>query len=157
MDLSDIHTTVNLGLHQAVLLNESAVRLGVTRSRLVVLLMRKVLLHWKRMKRNFSTVKYQKSGTAQEWKTVHVFLRKEDYEIFIDMRKFFKWSVSALVAMAIKEYLHEILEGDRQHFQVECDNYKINNYECTGKLDNNKICWHIIWELDEKFAKKLYF
>lgn len=156
MELKIIHTTVNLGINGATRIEKSAEKLGVTRSRLVVLLLRKVLVHWKSLKRNMDSVKYQKNIDGEEWKAVHVFFEARDYEMFIDMRKFFKWSVSALVAMAISKYLDEILidgkEGIKRHF----DNYLVTDYHCSGKLDKNNICWHIIWGFDEKFAQKLH-
>lgn len=151
----NIHTTVNLGMSDAVFLDKNAEKLGMPRSRLLVLLMRKMLVHWKQMKRNFSSVKYQKNTAGEEWKVVHVFLEAGDYEVFIDMRKFFKRSVSALVAMAIKKYLKEIIADGKDDIKGYCDNYKLIGYQFDGKLDKNCICWHITWELDNKFARKL--
>lgn len=150
-----VHTTVYLGLNNAVFLDDAAAKLSMSRSRLLVLLMRKMLVHWKQMRRNLSSVKYQKKTTGEEWKIVHVFLEANDYEVFIDMRKFFKWSVSALVAMAIKKYLNEIISEGKDDIREYCDNYKLVGYKCVGKLDKNCICWHITWELDNKFACKI--
>lgn len=71
------------------------------------------------------------------------------------MRNCFKWSVSALLAMAIRRYLDDIDKDKNENFKLNCDNYKILGYQCDGKMYKNNICWHIIWELDEKFAQKL--
>ncbi len=155
MKSQNIHTTVHITKSDASLLDESAVKLGIKRSRLTMLLMRKLLIEWKDLQCNFYSVKYQTSSSKDEWKTLHVFFSKVDYEVFTDMRNCFKWSVSALLAMAIRKYLIEILDNGIQNFQQDCDNYHIHNYKCKGNLNKNNFCWHIIWELDEKFAQKI--
>lgn len=157
MQCTSIHTTVNLGFAHALLLNASARKLGVKRSQLIVLLMEKLLLLWKSMKRSEVTVQYQKKFSFEEWKVVHVFLTGQEYEVFTDMRNFFKRSVSYMLAIAIRKFLQEILDDGKEKFQSHCDNYEIINYKRTGKFDKNYICWHINWILGEKLAKKLCF
>lgn len=155
MKQQNIHTTVNLSFKNTELLDKNACRLGMTRSRLVVLLMRKMVVQWRSLKRNFTSVKYQKNACGEKWKVAHVFFEVKDYEMFIDMRKFFKWSVSALVAMAINMYLDEIASGGKENLKQHFDNNKVIDYKCTAQLNKNTICWHIYWELDEKFAQKV--
>lgn len=149
-----IHTTLNLSCSDATTLNEKSKALRLKRSELVVLIMRKMLTNSKRMRKTFETVKYQEDVNYEGWRCVHVFLEKGDYEVFIDMRKFFKWSVSALVAMALKRYMNEISVVGKSNFQSFIDNYKMISYECDCELNNNIFCWHINWILGEKFAQK---
>lgn len=155
MEVQLIHTTVNLNTNMAAEFDKSAQNLGIKRSTLMVLLMRRLLANWEKITRHNSSVQYQEHQSDAEWKVVHVFLNPKDYEVCTDMRKFFKWSVSALLAMAIKLYLIEILDVGKKGIKKYCDNYNIHNHKLYGKLDKNNICWHITWELDEKFIKKL--
>lgn len=156
MAVHTIHTTVNLNTKHTILLNESSLKLNIKRSKLVVLLLRKLLANWKHKKCEFMSVKYQRNTEVEGWKKAHVFFEPVDYEVFTDMRNCFKWSVSALLAMAISKYLNEILSIEKKYFKSYCDNYRIHGYARDGKLNKNDICWHIIWKLDEKFAKKLH-
>lgn len=155
MAFHDIHTTVNLSREHATILNESAVKLRVSRSKLVVLLLRKLLVNLKKRKCNFTSVQYQKNAGHNGWKKVHVFFEPVDYEVFTDMRNYYKWSVSALLAMAIDRYLDEILEGGKENFEKNFDKYLIHDYNCDGKLDRTDFCWHITWKLSQELAKKL--
>jgi len=72
------------------------------------------------------------------------------------MRNVCKLSVSFLLAIAMKKYLHKLLESGKHNVKIEFDNYKIHHYDCVGKLDKNNYCWHIIWVLDEKLTKPIH-
>lgn len=155
METNIIHTTVHLTQSLALLLDESAKKLNMKRSELMMLLMRRLLIHWKKMKRSFVTVQYQDNINQEEWKAVHVFLEGKDYEVATDMRKFFKWSVSALLAMAMRLYLNEVLEAGKDNLREYCDNYKMYGYESNGNMNKNNICWQIIWKFNTKFAQNI--
>lgn len=155
MTIRTIHTTVHLQQRHSLALYEKAKKLGITRSMLMVILMRRILVNWKRLKRHNISVQYQKNVNKEKWKVVHVFLDPKDYEVCTDMRKFFKWSVSALLAMAIDLYIDEISSLVKSKIKQHSDNYNILNHKCDAKLYNSSICWHIVWELDDKFAQKL--
>lgn len=155
MVTQDIHTTVNLSQSQAMVLNESAGKLGIKRSRLAAMLLRKILAKWEKKQGTFVSVRYQKDMSGGGWKRVHVFFEAVDYEVFTDMRNFFKWSVSALLAEAIKLYLDEILACDKKKFKAYHNKYLIHSYERDGKLYKNNICWHINWKLGAEFAKEI--
>lgn len=155
MDTQKIHTTVNLSSKNAVSLEDAARQLHLKRSKLVAMLLRKMLKKAKSLQRYFTPVHYQKNIDGDEWKVVHIFIDDRDYEVFIDMRNFFKWSVSALLAMAINKYLDELLNADSKVLKDQYDNYKIIDYHCDAKLNKNMICWHIKWELSEKLAQKI--
>ncbi len=152
---STIHTTLNMQHSMAAVLDEYAAKIGIKRSGLVALLLRRFISNWKKMMRTMTSVEYQKNFSGDNWKKVHVFFEPVDYEVFTDMRNCFKWSVSALLAMAIRKYLINVQDPEKQDFFDQSDNYQIHGYHCEGKLYNNNICWHIIWELDEKFTQKL--
>lgn len=149
-----VHTTLNLTQSDATLLDEKAKELRMKRSEIVALMMRKMLAKLKKIPKKFESVSYQKDINDEGWKCVHVFFDGIDYEVFIDMRKFFKWSVSALVAMALKRFVNDFSEINEKNIKVYCDNYKIISYDCDGKLNKNIFCWHIKWELGEIYSRK---
>ncbi len=150
-----VHTTVHLCTNDAMHLNEGAEKLKMTRSQLMAILLKKMLIHIKDFKNTFTTVKYQKACDDQGWQVIHVFPEKVDYEVFTDMRNVCKLSVSFLLAIAIKKYLNQLLDLEKYTVKDEFDNYKIHDYDCTGKIDKNNYCWHTIWVLDKKLAQKL--
>jgi len=152
MEISKVHTTVNLRISHAALLNQSAHTLRIKRSELMSLLLKKLMAKRKMRTHRFSTVAYQK-GFGEGWKKVHFFPESKDYEVFTDVRNNCKFSVSYLLAMAIGLYLEELVSCGETNVRHECDKYKIISYECCGKLDKNNYCWHTVWILDEKLAK----
>ncbi len=151
-----IHTTINLSGHHAHLLDESARKTGITPTKMAVLLLRKLMPHWKKLKNNFMTVKYQQNQPNAEWTVVHMFFAAIDYEVNIGMRNKFKWSVSAMVAAAIQMFIEEIIDGDPEKTKDQCDKYTVDDFQCEGKLNKNKICWHTIWQLSDELAAKLF-
>lgn len=154
MEQQFIHTTINLSTNHAAQLDEAAHRLRIKRTKLVVLLLRKLLIPFKNTKRSYGPVKYQGNDADDLWKKVHVFYEEDEYEVAIDMRKFCKFSVSALVAMAIDMYIEELLTIGKESIKAHFDRYHIHSYQLCRKLHKNSICWHIKWKLSEEFARK---
>lgn len=154
MASTNIHTTINLSITHAALLDEAARRLGVKRTKIVILLLQKTMERFKQLKRKYGAVKYQEHCIDATWKKVHVFYESNEYEVCIDMRKFCKWSVSALVAMGIECHLDELLAIGKNNIRGYCDRYHIHDYYLDGKLDKNIICWHIKWILSKELAKR---
>lgn len=151
MEQSFIHTTVNMRIGHAALIEESARVRGMHKSRLIALLLRKMTIHAKKLKHEFEVVKYQERGG--EWNKVHFFPEKKEYEVFTDMRNNCKFSVSFLLAMAIEWFLEEILRNEETNVQTLCDKYQIQGYKCREKVDINYFCWHTVWLLDDDLAK----
>jgi hypothetical protein len=153
MQSGKINTTVHLRASDAKRLDEGAQKLKKKRSELMMDLMYRLSAHWKKLKCTFDSVKYQPYSGC-EWKVKHVSLSGLEYEVCIDMRKHFKFSVSCLLAFAIHIYLDELLEGGKKKKGYNRDNNRIAFYTCQAKMDNNIICWHTIWYLTEELAQK---
>jgi len=153
MKSNQINTTVHLSADDAERLDEGAKKLGKKRSELMMDLMYRVLVHWKKLQHVFEAVKYQ-SYSGCEWTVKHVSLFPVEYEVCTDMRKFFKYSVSGLLAFAIHVYLDELLEGGEKKARGQRDNNRVAYYICHGKLNNNTICWHTTWHLTDELAQK---
>ena len=130
--------------------NEARAR-GVERSSLVVSLMRRVMKEYGKKTRYGRTVQYQEKNTEGNRRCVHLSLAGRDYECFVDMRKFFKRSVSLLIAYAVARYLDEVLEEfkfDRNKYYT--DNNLFNNYLFSYKGTENYVCWTISWGIPGK-------
>jgi hypothetical protein len=84
----------------------------------------------------------------------HVSLLPVEYEVCIDMRKFFKYSVSGILAFAIHVYLDEMLEAGEKKARGHCDNNQVAFYTFQGKLNNNTLCWSIMWYMTKDLAQK---
>ncbi len=153
MKSKQINTTVHLSADDANRLDEGAKKLGKKRSELMMDLMYRVLVHWKKLQQVFESVKYQQS-TGCEWSVKHVSLLPVEYEVCIDMRKFFKYSVSGILAFAIQVYLDEMLETGEKTVRGQRDNNQVAFYTFQGKMNNNTLCWSIIWHLTEDLARK---
>jgi hypothetical protein len=153
MKSKQINTTVHLSADDAKRLDEGAKKLGKKRSELMMDLMYRVLVHWKKLQHVFESVKYQQSSGC-EWSVKHVSLLPIEYEVCIDMRKFFKYSVSGLLAFAIHVYLDELLEGGEKRARGHRDNNQVAFYTFQGKMNNNTLCWSIIWYLTKDLARK---
>ena len=73
---------------------------------------------------------------------------KKDYEFCIDMRNFFKSSVSGLLAFAISEYLEEIMLIDSKGRRPGItDNYFFHAYAIICEEVENAVCWRIYWNI----------
>lgn len=92
------------------------------------------------------TVKYQKRDTKHKWIIFRVALEPEDYELFTDMRKVMKRSVSYLIALAVKKYLNRIINN------ILKKAYKFSQliHQSIGKNFRNMKEWVLTW----KFVRK---
>ncbi len=61
------------------------------------------------------------------------------------MRKFFKMSVSFILAYAVMRYLDEVLKRNKS-----ADNYCYQNYIFMKEVVNGIICWQIYWGIPQK-------
>ncbi|MCP4138657.1 MAG: hypothetical protein GY754_47310 [bacterium] len=107
MDL--VYTTFNTSMKNFEKLQSSAKTMKIARSRLVELLVRRVIEEEPFELALFSTVKYQLSSGEDEWYHCHVVFNSTTYENCQDLRKIYKLSVSAIIAHAIATYLDELL------------------------------------------------
>ncbi|MCP4129553.1 MAG: hypothetical protein GY754_00930 [bacterium] len=105
-----IDTTININIKLLDELHAASKQLKLSRSDLVILLLQRVVAEKKLPVFMFKQVRYQPRNFASNWKKIHVYPEVEAYEQWLDARKFLKWSVSALIAFAIQEYLEILLE-----------------------------------------------
>jgi len=144
-----IETTLNIRADVLVTLNEAAGESGRTRSDLIITLMKMVM---KNDTNRFSLcrpVKYQDKSGKGSWRKVHVSLNEDNYEFFLDLRKFLKMSVSCILAFAVKKYLKDLTSSGIT------DNTLIKNYVLTRGVIDGHIYWQIIWGYPRKIEEHM--
>lgn len=122
-------------------------------ARLVLAVMRMMLRNHNRLMREHGRIEYQKrydetSGMRIKKIRVKVKLQERDYDYFQDMRKIFRRSISLIIAIAVKYYLHELVEriinGD---YDEEVDSYPYKNYAIIEKCIDGITTFRIWWGL----------
>jgi hypothetical protein len=109
-----VETSVNLSSALVDLLKKTAAHLGISVSRLVTVLLNKVTMD-DTLVVMFSRVRYQKRDPGDTWRQLHLYLRKDAYEGGLDLRKVRKLSVSFVIALAVKQYLKDIILEYKQN------------------------------------------
>jgi len=151
-----IETTAYLDMECVDLLAGMAEEAGVSRSKLVVLLLKRVMKDHAALVRYDGAVKYQKRKPVDKRKRLHVAVELRDYEFFIDMRKLFKWSVSFLIAFAVREHLEELMvKLADEKYDEYADNYPYHHYFIIPERVDSAICWKIYWGIPENPNKLL--
>ena len=144
-----IETTLNIHVESLEMINNISDVYNISRNRVIKNLLKKVMY---RELNSFSfnrCVKYQDSDSKEKWHKFHITLDVDEYEFFIDLRKFFKMSVSAIVSYAVKKYYKEVIKSNRT------DNYLFKNYIIIKETINNIISWRIYWGYPEKMEEVL--
>ncbi|HOT43963.1 MAG TPA: hypothetical protein PLM53_05875 [Spirochaetota bacterium] len=141
-------TTLNVRVDILLKISQAAQRKGLSRSDMIVLLIKKVMNDAPDTTHLGKMVQYQKKRKPYEWRTFHVRFRMDDYEYFLDLRKLFKMSVSLLLAYAVENYLDEVLT---RNFS---DNYQFRNYTVIREVVDNIIFWKLIWGFSVNIIEK---
>lgn len=92
------------------------------------------------------TVKYQDRDVKENWKVFRVALDEDDYELFTDMRKVLKRSVSFIIALAIEKYLDAIVSALLKH--LDC--YSRLFYSAAGRDFEDHVKWIYKWRIEQK-------
>lgn len=139
-----IETTMHV--HKGILemLHRRAEITGRTATFIIKQLMQRVMDDNQNMIKVHSRIRYQDRDLKENWHRLHLVLNEFEYEYFLDMRKFYKMSVSLILAYAVRRYLDEIvnslLEGN-----IYTDNYIYKNYIFIMEKVNGIVCWKIYW------------
>ncbi len=131
-------------IHKSILemLNRGAEITGKTRTSIIKLLMQRVMSENKKMLISHSRIKYQARDKKENWHQFHVAMNEYEYEYYLDMRKFYKMSVSFILAYAAMRYLDEIL-NDLLNGDKNTDNYFYKNYIFVKRTIDGITCWQI--------------
>ncbi len=120
---------------------------GVSRSSIVVSLVKEAMKAISDPGRLGSMVRYQKRMQPSDWQLFHLLVGEDDYEFLLDMRKLCKMSVSLILAYAVEKYLSKLLKTKNT------DNYRFKNYVIVRECLEGIICWKFIWGLPRNLNK----
>ena len=135
-----IETTMHVNTAILEMLQIRAEMTGRTITSIVRLLMQRVMDDNQKMLGTSSRIRYQKRDEKENWQRLHIVLNEYEYEYYLDMRKFYKMSVSYILAYAVLRYLEELLEGNSS-----TDNYCYKNYILIRKTIDETVTWQIYW------------
>lgn len=155
-----IETTCMMHEEAIGLLKEAEQITGKKRIELVILAMRKMLGNHAAYIRKYNRVEYQKrfdneTGERIVKHRVKVRILEREYDYFQDMRKFFRRSISLIMAIAIKEYLHVIIDELLTGNNIDTNNYTYENYALIEKCIKNITTFHIWWGIPPKLKHLL--
>lgn len=142
----EIKTTVNLDMETVKLLKREAKKLKISHSELIVRVSQMLMKRAGKLHRTKGAIRYQERNPDAGWKAVHVKFEQEEYSSLIDMRNFFKSSVSRLVAIAFRDYLISLIKLDKNEFINKFSDKKYyNGHEIKYNNHNTYILWEVYW------------
>jgi hypothetical protein len=144
-----METTLNMHVDVLRHITRAAHSKGITRTEMIIILIKRVMDENGRTIRMGKMVKYQKQNTNGYWHKFHVILREDEYEYFLDLRKLLKMSVSLILAYAVEKYLIQLVDGKIT------DNYRFVNYVIVKEIVENVICWRFYWGCPPSLKKYL--
>ncbi|MCP4130778.1 MAG: hypothetical protein GY754_07335 [bacterium] len=145
-----IKTTINFRVPVLEKINEAAVSLGISRTKIIIRLLKMVMNEKDFTATMCRAVRYQLDDPDPDnWHKFHISFQEDDYEFFVDLRKFLKKSVSAVLAYAVEEYLDVIL-GLTPEDSFKNDSYRFRHYVISSSEMHGVISWQLFWGLPEK-------
>ena len=136
-----IDTTIYISVELHEALSREAERLKVPRVRLISSLLGHMSRRQRDYARAWTRVRYQARRPKGSWRRLHVGLRGDEYEFFMDLKKVFKMSVSFIIAVAIERYLDEL----SVLMEYDNDSYRYRNYAMTQLMVGDVMCWVFYW------------
>jgi hypothetical protein len=145
-----METTLNIHTDISKKITRAAQTRGISRSEMIAILIKKVMDDVSNPGRMGKMIQYQKRSRPDEWQTFHLYVREDDYEYFLDLRKLLKMSVSLILAYAVEKYLFKLLKKD------STDNNRYRNYVIIKDVIDDIICWKFIWGFPPNIEKIIY-
>ncbi|MBN1495414.1 MAG: hypothetical protein JXA07_01505 [Spirochaetes bacterium] len=142
-----METTLNIHVRILEKISLAARSRGISRSEMIILLIKKAMDDIPDPARIGRMVRYQKRNMPTEWRTFHVRLRMDDYEFFLDLRKLLKMSVSLILAYAVKKFLDKLVTANTT------DNYQYRNYVVIKEYIDSIVSWRFIWGYPPKIGR----
>jgi hypothetical protein len=142
-----IETTLHV--HKSILykLDTGATISGKSRTSIIKMLIQKIMKDNQRMIKTCSRIKYQERDVRDNWSRINIVFNEYEYEYCQDLRKFFKMSVSYIIAYAVLRYLEELLKTGKG-----TDNYFYTSYIFIKKTYDRAICWQIYWGIPPQLS-----
>ena len=145
-------TTLNMHCDILEQITKASKELGKSRRYIIILLLKRIMRDHQGLMRGFTTIKYQPDDDRENWHCFHIRFKQDEYEFFSDLRKFCKYSVSFLVAMAVDKHLDQILADKIDNV----DNYaNFNNYVLHQEIIGGIISTYLFWGYPEEHLKTI--
>ena len=141
MHTSIIKTTLYMRMDILEKLTDASYALGMSRTRIVTLLLARFSASHCRMITAWSQVRYQERRGDVKWRRLHVSYSSNQYEYVIDLRKVCKLSVSRIVAYVVENLLDSILCS----LQGTGDYDTISGYVFSSLQVGGVVCWFFCW------------
>jgi hypothetical protein len=142
-----METTLNIRTDINEKINRAAQLKDISRSELITILIKKVMDDISNPGRIGRLVQYQERRSQGAWHTFHFYLKEDDYEYFLDLRKLLKIWVSLILAYAVERFLEMIMKGN------STDNNRYQNYVIIKEIIDDLICWKLIWGFPPNIKK----
>ncbi|MBN2160913.1 MAG: hypothetical protein JW807_16100 [Spirochaetes bacterium] len=146
-----METTLNVHVEILEQVSAAAKAAGISRSRMIAVLIKKAMDDITDPMRMGSLVRYQERRRPEEQRPISVQLRVDEYEYFQDLRRLRKMSVSLILAFAVKKFLRRLISDKKT------DNYRYQNYVVIREIIDNLISWRLIWGFPANIAKVIKF
>jgi hypothetical protein len=139
----DIHTTsINMHRDTRGSIRRAAKTHGMSQRDIVVLLLKRVMQDIMTMQGEFTAVRYQPDDKNGDWHCFCIQYYSDEYEFFNDLRRLCKYTVSYLVAIAVKKYMAELM-GEKEAIIINYLNYA--HYAVGVDSMKGILCWHFYW------------
>lgn len=144
----EVRTTLHLDAETAKKLDREAKARGISRSDMVIFLAHRLMQRVKQLSSFMGCVRYQKSDKDTEWKNVHISLDSCNHAFLAEMRCFYRFSVSALIAMELNVLLsgHNLMSTNNKSNRV-IDNYNFYGRIMMVKKHKMFIKWKLFWNI----------
>ncbi len=151
--MKKIGTTYYMRKDVITLLEAAEEKTGLSKIRLLVLVVRKLVKNSKQYLRFSGRIRYQKRCDEKTKvpipkKRVKVRLWEGDYFYFQDLRRVCVLSISHVLAIAVFTYLQELVDEfliNKTKEDEDVDNYPIGNYAIVEKCLKNITTFRIWW------------
>jgi hypothetical protein len=141
-----METTLNIHIDVLKKIEVRARERGMSRSALIIFLLKKSMDDISNPGRFGRLVKYQERGRPEDWHAFHIKMRVDDYEYLLDLRKLLKMSVSLILSRAVKKYLDRGKAGiNRLWYRYKADKNRYKNYVLIQECVSDVISWRFMW------------
>lgn len=143
-----VHTTLHLDKEIAQKLDEEAMSKGFTRSQMVLFLVHRLMQRYRKLSSFMGAVRYQKRHNEGEWKIVHVALDSMNHSFMLEMRCFYRFSVSLLIAMELNELTcGQTMMSIKNKFDKVADNYNFYGRLMMVNKIKSSVRWKFYWNI----------
>jgi hypothetical protein len=136
-----IKTTINVRTDNCALLDLAASITGLPRRTIISMIMVRLAENHDILPCQWKRIRYQAREQRGRYKRLHLSLQEPEYELYLDLKKFCKQSVSRLIACAIDMYLDDLIRNVNQ----DNKKYPLEKYSMNKTIIKGEICWLLQW------------